>query len=274
MALKTPMISLMTSERHSMHDRLRNFLDARVEKYNRPEFITDDPISIPHQFTRLQDIEIAGFFAAIFAWGKRQTIINKGNTLMELMDHAPHDFCLHHSEDELRRLAGFAHRTFNESDLLYSIEFLKHHYQRSNSLEDAFFTPAILQQEHPVEHALNHFYDYFFSLPYVMDRTRKHIAAPKKNSACKRLNMFLRWMVRRDGQGVDFGIWKKISPAHLVCPLDVHVERVARNLHLLEEKKSGWNAALELTENLKKLDAADPVKYDFALFGLGIIEKY
>lgn len=162
-------------------DKLRDFLDARVEKYNRPEFIEDDPVSIPHRFQKKQDIEIAAFFAAIFAWGKRTIIINKGNRLMELMDHAPHDFCLHHTEDDLKKLSGFAHRTFNESDLFYTVEFLKYHYGRAGSLEDAFFPGPVLQAADKVENALNHFYDYFFSLPYVMDRTRKHIAAPKKN---------------------------------------------------------------------------------------------
>lgn len=259
-----------------MHEtnKLQNFLDQRVEKYNQPEFIQDDPISVPHQFKKKQDIEISGFFAATFAWGIRKTIINKCNTLMELMDNAPHDFCLNHTEKDLRRLQHFVHRTFNGDDLLYFIEFFKQHYQKHSSLELAFFNKKTLKSENIVESSLDYFYDYFFSLPYVIERTRKHIAAPKKNSACKRLNMFLRWMVRNDHKGVDLGIWKKIKPSELIIPLDVHVARVARNLNLLNRKQTDWKAAVELTENLKTFDAADPVKYDFALFGLGIIEKY
>lgn len=255
-------------------DKLRRFLDDRVLRYNCPEFILEDPVSIPHRFQKKQDIEIAGFFAATFAWGIRKTIINKCNTLLHLMDDAPHDFCLNHSEKDLKKLSDFVHRTFNGDDLLYFIEFLKTHYKKYASLEDAFFNRRTLKKSHPVESALNYFYDYFFSLPDVMERTRKHIAAPKKNSACKRLNMFFRWMVRSDDNGVDLGIWKKISPSELICPLDVHVARVARGLNLLSSKNSDWKAAVELTNNLRRMDASDPVKYDFALFGLGIIEKY
>lgn len=254
--------------------RLQNFLDARVEQYNTPEFIDDDPISIPHRFATKQDVEIAGFFAATFAWGVRKTIINKCNTLMRLMDDAPYEFCVGHSEQDLKRLQGFAHRTFNDDDLLYFVEFLKHHYQHYPSLEDAFFNRTTLKHEQTVAASLNYFYDYFFSLPYIIERTRKHVAAPKKNSACKRLNMFLRWMVRDDGKGVDFGIWKKITPAALICPLDVHVSRVARHLNLLQRRQTDWLAAVALTEYLKRFDAADPAKYDFALFSLGVHEKF
>lgn len=256
-------------------NRLYTFLETRVEKYNQPDFIEDDPICVPHRFRKKQDIEIAGFFAATFAWGIRKTIIRKSNELMALMDDSPHAFCLSHSDHELKRFLHFAHRTFNSDDLLYFIAFFKHHYQRHASLEAAFFNKQTLVEDAPlVETGLNYFYNYFFSLPYVMNRTRKHVASPARHSACKRLNMFLRWMVRKDNGGVDFGIWKKIKPADLICPLDVHVARVTRNLGLLERKQNDWQAAVELTESLKKLDASDPVRYDFALFGLGIIEKY
>ena len=255
-------------------DKIKKLLDQKVEKFDRPEFIQGDPVSIPHQFSRLQDIEISGFFAAILAWGLRKTAISKCNLLMEWMDHAPHAFCQNHSEHELKRLQHFVHRTFNGDDLLYFIEFFRHHYKKYNSLEDAFFNHQTLKQTFTTEAALNYFYDYFFSLPYVMERTKKHIAAPKKNAACKRLNMFLRWMVREDVHGVDFGIWKKIDPSQLICPLDVHVARVARSLELLTRKQNDWKAAIELTSNLRLLDAGDPVKYDYALFGMGIIEKY
>lgn len=255
-------------------NRLYTFLENRVAKYNRPEFIADDPICIPHQFSKKQDIEIAGFFAATFAWGIRKTIIKKSRELMALMDNSPYAFCLSHSDYELKRFLHFAHRTFNSDDLLYFISFFRHHYQQHTSLEQAFFNKETIHAPCRVEASLNHFYNYFFSLPYVLDRTRKHVATPARHSACKRLNMFLRWMVRKDNHGVDFGIWKKIKPADLICPLDVHVARVTRNLGLLERKQNDWQAAQELTDNLKKLDASDPVRYDFALFSLGVIEKY
>ena len=250
--------------------KLKDFLDRKTAQYNTPAFIPEDPISIPHLFTGKQDIEIAGFFAAIFAWGIRKTIINKCRHLLNLMDNAPYDFCLHHSDNELKQLLGFTHRTFNDTDLLYTISFLKKHYATHTSLEDAF----IVSTRGGVEHALNHFYHYFFSLPDVPKRTRKHIACPERNSACKRLNMYLRWMVRNDNKGVDFGLWKKLSPSQLICPLDLHVARVAASFKLLKRKITDWKAALELTKELKKLDPEDPVKYDFALFGLGVIERY
>lgn len=250
--------------------QLKKFLDKKVGEYNVPGFIKDDPVSIPHRFSNQQDIEIAGFFAAVFAWGNRKTIIRKCTELLALMDDSPYQFCLRHSAKDLRRLEGFVHRTFNSEDLLYFVAFLKHHYGRHTSLETAFFNHQVLSSPEPVEAALNHFYDYFFSMPWIPDRTRKHIAAPRKNSACKRLNMYLRWMVRRDSKGVDFGIWKSVSAADLICPLDVHVARVAGRLGLLERKQNDWKAAMELTCRLRKLDPVDPVKYDFALFGLGV----
>lgn len=253
---------------------LKRLLDTKVETFNRPEFIMGDPVSVPHQFSRLQDIEISGFFAAILAWGIRKTTINKCNQLMQWMDNAPYDFCVNHKPKDLKRLQHFVHRTFNADDLLYFIEFFRYHYSRNHSLEDAFFNLASLKQSNIVEAALNYFYDYFFSLPHIPNRTRKHIAAPKKQSACKRLNMYLRWMVRNDDCGVDFGIWKRVGMSELVCPLDVHVARVARSLGLLTRKQNDWKAAMELTANLKRLDADDPVKYDYALFGMGIIEKF
>jgi len=254
---------------------LKNFLDKKVDEYNRPSFILTDPVCIPHLFSKKQDIEIAGFFAAIFAWGNRTTIINKSKQLMQLMDNSPYQFCLNHDSKGLKSLLGFKHRTFNATDLLYFIEFLKHHYSNNSSLESAFFnTETIKQPGNVIENGLNHFYNYFFSLEDSPSRTVKHIASPQKNSSCKRLNMFLRWMVRIDNNGVDFGIWKKISPKDLICPVDVHVARVARNFKLLNRKATDWHAAVELTTNLRKLDNTDPVKYDFALFGLGVMEKF
>jgi uncharacterized protein (TIGR02757 family) len=257
------------------HNDLKKFLDKKVKQFNNPYFIKDDPVSIPHLFSKKQDIEIAGFFAAIFSWGIRKTIINKGKALMELMDNAPYDFCLHHIDEDLKRVERFCHRTFNDTDLLYFISFFKFHYSKHSSLEPAFFNEAIIQQKkNTVESALNYFYQYFFSMEDVPARTKKHIASPQKKSTCKRLNMYLRWMVRNDDNGVDFGIWKKIAPSELICPVDLHVARVAKHFNLLKRKQVDWLAAVELTERLKIFDHTDPVKYDFALFGLGVLEKY
>ncbi len=254
---------------------LKKFLDKKVNEFNNISFIKDDPVCLPHLFSKKQDIEIAGFFAAMFAWGIRKTIINKGTQLFQLMDNAPYDFCLHHTGNDLKKLEGFCHRTFNDTDLLYFISFFKHHYSKNKSLESAFFNDKTLRSiDNAIENSLNYFNQYFFSMEEVPERTKKHIASPKKNSSCKRLNMFLRWMVRNDNQGVDFGIWKKITPAQLICPVDVHVARVSRRFNLLNRKQVDWIAATELTGQLKKFDKADPVKYDFALFGLGILEKY
>ncbi|RYG24662.1 MAG: DUF2400 domain-containing protein, partial [Chitinophagaceae bacterium] len=186
---------------------LADFLNKKVKEYNRASFIDADPIVIPHRFSKKQDIEIAGFFAAIFAWGNRTTIINKSNELLALMDNAPHDFCLQHTDKDLTRLLGFRHRTFTATDLLYFVSFFHHHYSHNESLESAF-TLWMQPGDEDVEQALNGFYAYFFSLPDVPPRTLKHIACPAKKSACKRINMFSRWMVRKDNNGVDFGIWK------------------------------------------------------------------
>lgn len=255
------------------NEKLKVFLDRKVQEYNRPSFIAIDPISIPHLFTLPQDIEIAGLFAALFAWGNRTTIINKSKELMGLMDNAPYSFCMGHSAAGLNKLLHFKHRTFNPTDLLYFILFLKQHYTVNASLETAF-TKGMGRKDETIEQALNGFHHYFFSLEDAPARTRKHIAAPEKNSTCKRLNMYLRWMVRQDKNGVDFGLWKKISAAQLVCPIDVHVARVARRFGLLQRNALDWQAAVELTAWLRTLDKKDPVKYDFALFGLGAIEKF
>lgn len=251
-----------------MYASLKHLLNNKVDTYNQLSFIENDPIVVPHAFNKQQDIEIAGFFAAIFAWGNRTTIINKSLELMRLMNNKPYDFVLHHQPKDLKKLLHFKHRTFNATDLLYFIEFFHHHYSQNESLENAF-TRGMQKNDKNTENALNGFYDYFFSLPDVPLRTLKHIAAPKKNSSCKRLNMYLRWMVRNDNKGVDFGIWKNIQPSQLVMPLDVHVIRVAKHFQLLDRKQSNWLAAMELTEKLQSFDAKDPVKYDFALFGMG-----
>jgi uncharacterized protein (TIGR02757 family) len=255
-----------------MHNDLKLFLNKKVDEYNQPSFISADPICIPHAFTKKPDIEISGFFAALFAWGNRTTIINKSKELMHLMDNSPHQFIIGHTDKELKSLLDFKHRTFNTTDLLYFIHFLQYHYNKHASLETAFIPNK--KNVVVIEDALNYFFGYFFSMEDAPPRTKKHVAAPFKGSTCKRLNMFLRWMVRSDNKGVDFGIWKRIKPSDLICPVDLHVARVARKLKLIERKQTDWLTAVELTENLKKLDAKDPVKYDFALFSLGVGEKF
>jgi uncharacterized protein (TIGR02757 family) len=252
---------------------LKGFLDEKVLQYNQPGFITHDPVSIPHRFSKKEDIEISGFFAAILAWGQRKTIINKCLELFELMDNAPHDFLIHHKENDLKRLLNFKHRTFNATDTLYFIHFLSWFYQNHQSLEEAFLAGQTGAVD-SMESILIEFHKLFFSLPEAPSRTKKHIATPARKAACKRINMYLRWMVRSDDRGVDFGIWNQISPSQLICPCDLHVDRVARKLGMITRKQTDWLTAIELTERLRELDPKDPVKYDFALFGLGIEEKF
>jgi uncharacterized protein (TIGR02757 family) len=270
---------------------LNEFFGRKVLEYNQAWFIEKDPVSIPHRYTKKQDIEIAGFFAAVFSWGNRTTIIAKSKELMQLMDNAPFDFIINHQEQDLKKFLQFKHRTFNTTDLLYFIQFLRGHYKGEItasisdrmigapndrnviSLESAF-TIGLDASSENIKTGLINFYRYFFSLQDAPARTAKHVSTPERKSACKRLNMFLRWMVRQDEHGVDFGIWQTISPAQLICPLDVHVVRVARRFGLLTRNNADWQAAEELTFNLKRLDPSDPVKYDYALFGLGIEEKY
>ncbi|HLO71957.1 MAG TPA: TIGR02757 family protein [Flavipsychrobacter sp.] len=251
---------------------LKNLLDEKVRLYNQPSFIKGDPIVVPHRFGKQQDIEIAGLFAAVLAWGNRTSIINSTNKIMQWMDDAPHDFVVNHQDTDLKKMLSFAHRTFNATDLLYFIYFLHYHYSQYNSLEDAFVPEASYEHE-TVEQALIHFHNYFFSIEHP-ERTRKHIATPARKSACKRINMYLRWMVRTDNHGVDFGIWKKMSPRQLVCPLDVHVGRVAFRLRLIRNEKSDWQNALSLTQSLRELNPEDPALYDYALFGLGAEERF
>ncbi|MEJ7679615.1 MAG: TIGR02757 family protein [Segetibacter sp.] len=208
-----------------------------------------------------------------FCLGNRTIIIKKCKELLQRMDNAPYDFIQNHDDDDLKRLLGFKHRTFNDTDLLYFVHFLHYHYSANKSLETAFANGMNIEDE-TTENGLNYFLKCFFSLEDAPARTKKHVASPNKKSTCKRLNMFLRWMVRRDDKGVDFGIWKNISPAQLVCPIDVHVARVAYRFNMLRRDQIDWQAGTELTNYLRKLDSADPVKYDFALFGLGVIEKF
>lgn len=251
---------------------IKAFLEEKVAEFNRPEFIAQDPISLPHQFDKLQDIEIIGFWVAMLAWGKRTTIINSGKKLVELMDGAPHDFMVNHVEKDRAKFLSFKHRTFQPLDTLYFLEFLQSYYKKNNSLETAF-SQHLTATDATIENALIGFHKLFFALPNAPQRTRKHIATPTKKSTCKRLCMFLRWMVRKDNKGVDFGLWNQISPSQLLMPLDVHVDRVGRRYGLITRKQTDWKTVLELSYNLRKIDPQDPVKFDFALFGLGVLEK-
>jgi len=247
---------------------IQSILEHYYLKYNQKGFIENDPISIPHRFSKKQDIEIAGFFAAIFAWGQRVTIINKCNEVMHLMEEQPHNFILHHQSKDLNFFTDFKHRTFNSTDLLYFLSFLQDFYQKNESLELAFGA-----EKTPMKNRLASFNQLFFSMADVPERTKKHIANPLNKSTCKRLNMFLRWMVRKDEHGVDLGIWNTIQMSELHCPLDVHVERMARKLGLINRKQRDWETVEELTNNLRKLNPNDPIRYDFALFGMGL-ENY
>nr|WP_041823356.1 TIGR02757 family protein [Leadbetterella byssophila] len=252
----------------SASNQLIDLLEEKHKQFNSPEFIDTDPISIPHLFTQKQDIEIAGLFASILAWGQRKTILKKCNELLERMDYAPYQFIQGAKDQDLKRLEGFVHRTFNDFDLLYTVSFLQEHYAKHESLESAF--AGNKEDEHVRSH-LSNFRKKFTKGESV--RTGKHISTPDKKSACKRLNMYLRWMVREDDKGVDFGIWKEIKPYQLVLPCDVHVERVAKHLGLTDRIKPDWDMAIEITNRLKTIDPKDPARFDFALFGMGI-EKY
>ncbi|PHR12723.1 MAG: TIGR02757 family protein [Aequorivita sp.] len=249
---------------------LKSFLDEKVHIYNNPNFIDTDPIQIPHLFTVKKDIEIAGFLVATIAWGNRKSIINNGNRLVELMGNSPYDFVMNFSERHSESLSSFVHRTFNGADLAYFLKSLQNIYKNHGGLETLF---AKYAERDSMQPAIHHFKKAFFELPHL-PRTPKHISDPFKNSAAKRINMFLRWMVRNDTAGVDFGIWKSISPSALSCPLDVHSGNVARKLNLLKRKQNDAKALMELDKSLRKLDPNDPVKYDFALFGLGVFERF
>ncbi|MAP54820.1 TIGR02757 family protein [Altibacter sp.] len=249
---------------------LKEFLDEKAAFYNKPKFIETDPIQIPHGFTKKEDIEIAAFLIATIAWGNRKSIITNGARLMDLMDHSPHEFVLHFTENDTERFAGFVHRTFNEKDLIYFLKALQHIYQNHGGLEQVFVNAS---EGKTLQEGIHHVRKIFFALPHL-PRTEKHFSDPLKNSAAKRINMFLRWMVRKDAVGVDFGIWKGLSPAQLSCPLDVHSGNVARKLELLTRKQNDAKALVELDTSLRLMDSNDPVKYDFALFGLGVFEKF
>lgn len=245
---------------------VKALLDQAFLEYNTTRFIADDPVSVPHLFTKKEDIEIAGFLAAVLAWGNRKTIIRNTGRLLEWMDNDPHAFILGFREKDLKPFAGFVHRTFNGDDCICFMNGLQNTYRNHGGLEKAF---ALESRGSGARDAIENFRMVFFDIPHLQ-RTEKHIASPLRNSSAKRINMFLRWMVRKDDKGVDFGIWDSIKPAQLMCPLDVHTGNVSRKLGLLGRKQNDWKSVEELTASLRRMDPLDPVKYDIALFGLGV----
>ena len=250
-------------------EQLHEFLDERVRQYNTTDFIEKDPIRIPHMYSGKEDIEISGFLAATISWGNRTTIIRSGMRMMELMGNSPYDFVMNHRDEHLKKIDGFVHRTFNSTDLQTFILALKNLYLSMNGLEGIFTDHKTAESIQPAIHKLK---EVFFTVPHLQ-RTRKHLPDPYSGSAAKKINMYLRWMIRNDNCGVDFGIWKNISPSILSCPLDIHSGNVARKLGLLKRKQNDSKAVKELDVRLRQLDKDDPVKYDYALFGLGIYEK-
>ncbi len=248
---------------------LHQFLEEKYKLYSTDQFIAEDPVSIPHRYTRHTDIEIAGFLAATIAWGQRPVILKNASSLLQRMDDSPHDFIVNFTPKDLKPFNNFVHRTFNGDDCIYFMKALKHVYLKHGSLKN-LLKPYLKNNNPDLKPAIMHWRKEFFSLKHE-PRTEKHFANPEEGSAAKRINMFLRWMIRKGP--IDFGIWD-VSPAMLTCPLDVHSGRVARSLGLLKRKQNDWQAAEELTINLRKFDARDPVKYDFALFGLGVFEKF
>lgn len=249
---------------------LKDFLDLKVIKYNTVDFIEPDPISVPHRYSLKEDIEISGFLASSIAWGNRKMITKNAHKMMDLLGNSPYDFLMSHEEYQLERLDGFVHRTFNSEDFKYFIKSLQHIYTNKGGLETIFIQNQTSTSLQPAIHELHNI---FFEIPHP-NRTRKHVADPNKGSVAKRINMCLRWFIRKDNAGVDLGIWKDISPSKLSCPLDVHSGNVARKLGLLTRKQNDPKALSELDNSLRLLDPNDPVKYDFALFGLGIFEKF
>jgi uncharacterized protein (TIGR02757 family) len=259
----------MTNDNHFLPD-LKSFLDEKVVQYNQPFFIESDPIQIPRLFTQKEDIEIAGFLTATIAWGNRLSIINNARKLVLLMDGQPHNFVLNASAHDLKTLQRFVHRTFNADDCIFFVRSLQNIYKNHGGLESVF--QQGFENDHTVRAAFNEFFTRFFEIGG--ERTRRHVSNVEKNAAAKRLNMFLRWMVRSDKTKVDFGLWKGIPQSALMLPLDVHTGNVARKLGLLNRRSNDWKAVEEVTAQLRKFDADDPVKYDFALFGLGVFEKF
>lgn len=249
---------------------LKEFLDKKVDEFNRPSFIADDPISIPHNYTLKEDIEISGFLTATISWGNRKMIIRNSQRMMNMLDNSPYDFITNYSQGDLVKLEHFVHRTFNSDDFIFFVQSLKNIYNNRGGLENIFRSYITNDSLQPAIHKLNNI---FFELPHLK-RTERHISDPFKGSAAKRINMFLRWMVRKDDRGVDFGLWRSIPTSALSCPLDVHSGNVARRLGMLTRKQNDAKALAELDGVLRSLDRIDPVKYDFALFGMGVSRYY
>ena len=251
-------------------EEIISFLNYKSNQYNNIKFIETDPIQIPHLFNKKEDVEISGFLTSTISWGNRKSIIKSAEKLIELLDHSPYDFILNHKKSDLDKLSPFVHRTFNGIDLIQFVKSLKHIYRNYNGLEEIFRKNI---KDDSLQYAIHKMKKIFFEIPHT-NRTKKHISDPMRGSAAKRINMFLRWMVRDDTRGVDFGIWKSISPKYLSCPLDVHTGNVARKLGLIQRKQNDHKALMELDKKLREFDLIDPVKYDFALFGLGVFEKF
>lgn len=244
----------------------KDLLDEAYDRFAAPAFIADDPIQVPRAFARRADAEVIGFLTASIAWGQRKTIIANAWKLARLMDERPHDFVMQADATDLRHAGGFVHRTFNGTDLKHFITGLRHLYARHGGLEAAFLEDGAVGS---MGAAIARFKQRFFE-PEHPPRTRKHVADPSRGSNAKRINMFLRWMVRPDDRGVDLGLWERIRPADLMVPLDVHTGRVARELGLLQRRQDDWRAVEELTAALRAMDPIDPVRYDIALFALGV----
>lgn len=253
-----------------INEEIKSFLEEKVLQYNVPSFIEFDPISIPHRYDIKEDIEIAGFLTATISWGNRKIIVRNANRMLDLLGESPFDFVMSHDDNQLKRLEGFVHRTFNYEDFKYFIKALKNIYQKHGGIEAIFNLYATNESLQP---AIQQFKKIFFELPHNL-RTNKHVSDPIKGSAAKRINMYLRWLVRNDKSGVDFGIWKNIKPSQLSCPLDVHSGNIARKLGLITRNQNDAKAVAELDIILRLFDKYDPVKYDFALFGLGIYEDF
>ena len=250
-------------------EETRDFLNFKADQYNTPAFIEDDPIQVPHAFTKKEDIEIIGFLIATIAWGNRKYILNSGKRLIDIFGNSPYDFVMEYDNSKTEYFDGFVHRTFNSIDLAYFVEALQNIYNHHGGLESIFTKHATKDSLQPAIHELKKI---FFELPHPK-RTQKHVSDPKRNSAAKRINMYLRWMVRKDNNGVDFGLWENLKPSQLSCPLDVHSGNIARKLNILNRKQNDAKAVLELDAALRKMDPLDPVKYDFALFGLGVYNE-
>ncbi|MFZ4399986.1 MAG: TIGR02757 family protein [Bacteroidales bacterium] len=251
-------------------DEIKSFLDEKVIKYNSPSFIENDPISIPHRFELKEDIEIAGFLAATISWGNRKIIVRNGHRMIDMLGESPYDFVMSSDSNQVNRLEGFVHRTFNNEDYRFFIQALKNIYQVHNGIEAIFNKYATNESLQP---AIQHFKRIFFEQS-LHNRAEKHISDPAKGSAAKKINMYLRWLVRNDKCGVDFGIWQNIKPSQLSCPLDVHSGNIARKLGLINRNQNDAKTVAELDNVLRIFDKNDPVKYDFALFGLGMNENF